>query len=218
MWTTPPIPATPSTSCSSTCPTTTARWASGNLLPRLLHLGLQLIDSHPALVAASPQAPMTDPFLGDDGYHGGAFMLSANFGFYSFFHPQNGPRTPCKLNRPFQLRYVRSDCMVCAYRRIFPSQDSTICSLPRHRPATDHRSPAHAAHGSVGDGASDQVDVGRESVVRVKVKPELIIRESTGPVGKTSAASSKDAAPASHGARRQNRIRGSRLSGPRSFV
>jgi hypothetical protein len=54
-----------------------------------------IIDSHPALVAASPQAPMTDLFLGDDGYHGGAFMLSANFGFYApFFHPQEGPQTP----------------------------------------------------------------------------------------------------------------------------
>ena len=42
-----------------------------------------IIDSHPALVAASPQAPMTDLFLGDDSYHGGAFMLSANFGFYA---------------------------------------------------------------------------------------------------------------------------------------
>jgi putative CocE/NonD family hydrolase len=54
-----------------------------------------IIDSHPALVAASPQAPMTDLFKGDDGYHGGAFMLSANFGFYApFFHPQEGPQTP----------------------------------------------------------------------------------------------------------------------------
>ena len=46
-----------------------------------------IIDSHPALVAASPQAPMTNLFLGDDAYHGGAFMLSANFGFYAFFPP-----------------------------------------------------------------------------------------------------------------------------------
>ena len=54
-----------------------------------------IIDSHPALVAASPQAPMTDLFLGDDSYHGGAFMLSANFGFYApFFHPQNSPQAP----------------------------------------------------------------------------------------------------------------------------
>src|SRR6478735_5633935 len=54
-----------------------------------------MIDSHPALVAASPQAPMTDLFLGDDGYHGGAFMLSANFGFYGrYFRPQTEPQAP----------------------------------------------------------------------------------------------------------------------------
>jgi hypothetical protein len=53
-----------------------------------------IIDSHPALVAASPQAPMTDLFMGDDGYHGGAFMLSANFGFYAFFKPGHNPETP----------------------------------------------------------------------------------------------------------------------------
>ena len=53
-----------------------------------------IIDSHPALVAASPQAPMTDLFMGDDAYHGGAFMLSANFGFYSVFRPQSEPQTP----------------------------------------------------------------------------------------------------------------------------
>lgn len=54
-----------------------------------------IIDSHPALAAASPQAPMTDLFLGDDSYHGGAFMLSAGFGFYApFFHPQAKQQTP----------------------------------------------------------------------------------------------------------------------------
>jgi len=37
---------------------------------------------------------MTDLFLGDDSYHGGTFMLSANFGFYAFFHPQTEPQTP----------------------------------------------------------------------------------------------------------------------------
>jgi len=62
-----------------------------------------MIDSHPALVAASPQAPMTDLFLGDDSYHGGAFMLSANFGFYApFFHPQKEPQTP-KPTVPFDF-------------------------------------------------------------------------------------------------------------------
>ena len=51
-----------------------------------------IIDSHPAIAAASPQAPMTNLFLGDDSYHGGAFMLSAGFGFYApFFHMQRNP-------------------------------------------------------------------------------------------------------------------------------
>jgi hypothetical protein len=62
-----------------------------------------MIDSHPALAAASPQAPMTDLFLGDDGYHGGAFMLSANFGFYApFFHPQKTPVKPMPFE-PFDM-------------------------------------------------------------------------------------------------------------------
>ena len=53
-----------------------------------------IIDSHPAIKAASPQAPMTDLFMGDDAYHGGAFMLAANFGFYVFFKPQENPTPP----------------------------------------------------------------------------------------------------------------------------
>ncbi len=53
-----------------------------------------IIDSHPAIKAASPQAPMTDLFMGDDAYHGGAFMLAANFGFYVFFKPQENPAPP----------------------------------------------------------------------------------------------------------------------------
>jgi uncharacterized protein len=53
-----------------------------------------IIDSHPALKAASPQAPMTDLFLGDDAYHGGAFMLAANFGFYTSFKPFAEPSPP----------------------------------------------------------------------------------------------------------------------------
>ena len=50
-----------------------------------------IIDSHPALKAASPQAPMTDLFMGDDAYHGGAFMLAANFSFYTYFRLQPVP-------------------------------------------------------------------------------------------------------------------------------
>ena len=61
-----------------------------------------MIDTHPALKAASPQAPMTDLFKGDDAYHGGAFMMAANYGFYSFFRPQENPSLPPKVRVPFE--------------------------------------------------------------------------------------------------------------------
>jgi putative CocE/NonD family hydrolase len=61
-----------------------------------------MIDTHPALKAASPQAPMTDLFKGDDAYHGGAFMLAANYEFYSFFRPQANPELPPKVRLPFE--------------------------------------------------------------------------------------------------------------------
>jgi putative CocE/NonD family hydrolase len=50
-----------------------------------------LIRSHPALVAASPQAPMADLYRGDDAYHNGAFFLVANFSFYTGFNKQKNP-------------------------------------------------------------------------------------------------------------------------------
>ena len=57
-----------------------------------------IIDSHPAIKAASPQAPIADLFMGDDSYHGGAFMLSANFDFYSAFTEEQNP-TPLPKKR-----------------------------------------------------------------------------------------------------------------------
>ena len=62
-----------------------------------------IIDSHPALKAASPQAPMTDLFMGDDSYHGGAFMLAANFGFYTSFKPFAEPALPPKTPVRFEM-------------------------------------------------------------------------------------------------------------------
>ncbi|SDG81230.1 hypothetical protein SAMN04487996_123102 [Dyadobacter soli] len=49
-----------------------------------------LPNAHPAMAAVSPQAPMSDEFIGDDCYHNGAFFLMDNFGFYSGF---DGPKT-----------------------------------------------------------------------------------------------------------------------------
>ena len=51
-----------------------------------------MIDAHPALKAASPQAPVTDWFTGDDWHHNGALFLPHAFNFLaSFGRPRPQP-------------------------------------------------------------------------------------------------------------------------------
>lgn len=70
------------------------------------------LSGHPALRASSPQAPVTEWFLGDDFHHNGAFMELDAFGFYSSFgkpRPKpttsfaSGFQTPIKDNYKFYL-------------------------------------------------------------------------------------------------------------------
>ena len=49
-----------------------------------------IIDSHPAIKAASPQAPVNDWFIGDDWHHNGAFFLAHMFNWMS----RNGRKRP----------------------------------------------------------------------------------------------------------------------------
>ena len=62
-----------------------------------------MIDAHPALVAVSPQAPVTDYYMGDDVYHNGAFMLAHRFSFYMGF------RTARRRSRAAQPRTLPFD-------------------------------------------------------------------------------------------------------------
>ena len=51
-----------------------------------------LPGAHPAIKAVSPQAPVTDEFIGDDANHNGAFFLLDNFNFMnSFGKKREGP-------------------------------------------------------------------------------------------------------------------------------
>jgi len=51
------------------------------------------LSGHPALKAVSPQAPVTDWFIGDDFHHNGAFFIMDAFDFYSggFGYPRPAP-------------------------------------------------------------------------------------------------------------------------------
>ena len=70
------------------------------------------LSGHPALKAVSPQAPVTDWFIGDDFHHNGAFFSLDGFSFYSTFgkpHPVptqdygKGFTSPVKDNYKFYL-------------------------------------------------------------------------------------------------------------------
>jgi len=53
-----------------------------------------MIDAHPALAAASPQAPVTDWFVGDDFHHNGCLFLPHCFNFMANFgKPRPEPTT-----------------------------------------------------------------------------------------------------------------------------
>lgn len=71
------------------------------------------ISGHPAIKAVSPQAPVTDWFIGDDFHHKGAFMQMDAFSFYPTFgkpHPAptknygSGFSTTIKDNYKFYLQ------------------------------------------------------------------------------------------------------------------
>lgn len=77
------------------------------------YAAMAALSNHPALKAVSPQAPVTDWFIGDDFHHNGAFMLMDAFGFYSGFgKPRPQPTTvgstgfkfPIQDNYEFFLR------------------------------------------------------------------------------------------------------------------
>lgn len=61
-----------------------------------------LPNAHPALKAVSPQAPVTDWFLGDDFHHNGSLFLMDAFSFMSSFGvPRPKPITPDKGPKGF---------------------------------------------------------------------------------------------------------------------
>lgn len=62
-------------------------------------------SGHPALKAVSPQAPVTEWFLGDDFHHNGAFFQMDGFSFYSGFgKPRPKPTTVGSRGYDFRIR------------------------------------------------------------------------------------------------------------------
>jgi putative CocE/NonD family hydrolase len=69
---------------------------------------MSLPEAHPALRAVSPQAPVTDWFIGDDFHHGGAFFLMDAFNFYSSFgkpRPEPTRESASRFDYPMEDNY-----------------------------------------------------------------------------------------------------------------
>ncbi len=62
------------------------------------------IDNHPAVKAISPQAPVSDWFIGDDMHHNGALFLAQNFSFFrGFGQPRPRPINSDDYQKPFKF-------------------------------------------------------------------------------------------------------------------
>jgi len=83
------------------------------------YAAMAAIDAHPALKAASPQAPIADWFIGDDWRHNGALFLAHAFNFFVSFgrpwvepgrlpHPRFDPGTPDGYDYFLRLGPVRN--------------------------------------------------------------------------------------------------------------
>ncbi len=64
------------------------------------------IDAHPNLVCASPQAPISDWFIGDDMHHNGAFSVLMSFNFFKMF---GIPRPEPTATWPKPIEYASPD-------------------------------------------------------------------------------------------------------------
>lgn len=59
------------------------------------------VDAHPAMKACSPQAPVTDWWVGDDFHHNGTLYLPHAFNFLNFFgRPRTEPVRPVEIAQP----------------------------------------------------------------------------------------------------------------------
>jgi putative CocE/NonD family hydrolase len=68
---------------------------------------MAILANHPAIKAVSPQAPVTNWFIGDDWHHNGAFMMLDGFSFYKQFGDPMA--VPTRQNRGAGMKWGVQD-------------------------------------------------------------------------------------------------------------
>jgi uncharacterized protein len=100
------------------------------------YAGVGAINSHPALKAASPQAPVSDWFIGDDFHHHGAFFLMDSVGFARFgetaANASANSRPALNTNRdPFKF-YLEAGTLSEITQKYFANTDGLWSDLMLH--------------------------------------------------------------------------------------
>jgi putative CocE/NonD family hydrolase len=98
-----------------------------------------IIDAHPALKAASPQAPVTDWFVGDDFHHNGAFYLGDSINFLTFFdrpHPKpttgGGGFRPERDQYDVYQHYLALGSLKSVVEKLFKGRPSFLKDMTEH--------------------------------------------------------------------------------------
>ena len=88
------------------------------------------INPHPAVKAISPQAPMTDTWIGDDFFHQGAFRLSYGFEYAGEHGAEQGRLCPA-ADRPLgHVRLVsRARPALERRREILPRKSADVAGV-----------------------------------------------------------------------------------------
>ncbi|MEZ5351825.1 MAG: CocE/NonD family hydrolase [Bryobacteraceae bacterium] len=96
------------------------------------------IDAHPAVKAVSPQAPVTDWFIGDDFHHNGAFFLAHAFNFL-IRNDKPRPEPVKKIDQEFDYGtpngyefYLRIGALPNADERYLKSQSAFWREMMKH--------------------------------------------------------------------------------------
>ncbi len=99
-----------------------------------LYTSAAIINGHPAIKAASPQAPVTDYRDNDDYYHNGALMLESR-NFFGSFRPQQNPVLP---SPPTPLPYSSADAYTSFLNQLEPlSKAKAFIDNPDDNPYFD---------------------------------------------------------------------------------
>jgi putative CocE/NonD family hydrolase len=90
------------------------------------------INPHPAVKAISPQAPMTDTWMGDDFFHHGAFRLSYAFEYSASLELSTDESAPVPIDRYDTFEWYLSAGPLTNLTRLLDGRVPTWLNFTRH--------------------------------------------------------------------------------------